>query len=88
MKSCACRTTRLLRALVTLSEKRALTADEESALLQQGEAFLRENRIRFVVVYRDRASAAFEALAVKAFRLRHVETNGTVVLYATDLLAI
>ena len=47
-----------------------------------------ENRIGFVVVYRDRASAAFEALVVKALRLRHVETNGTVVLYATDLLAL
>jgi hypothetical protein len=75
----------VLRTLATLSEKRALTPDSESALLQQGPAFLKENRIGYVVVYRDRASAAFEALVVKAFRLRHVETNDTVVLYATDV---
>jgi hypothetical protein len=75
----------VLRALATLSEKRALAADEESALLQQGSAFLRENRVGFVVVYRDRAGPAFEALVVKAFGLRHVETNDMVVLYATDV---
>jgi hypothetical protein len=75
----------VLRTLATLSEKRALAPDSEAALLQQGPTFLEENRIGFVVVYRDRASAAFEALVVKAFRLRHVETNDRVVLYATGV---
>jgi hypothetical protein len=72
------------RALAMLSEKRALSADDEVALLQQGLAFIRENRIGFVVVDRTRSSPAFEALVVKAFHLRHVETNDSVVLYVPE----
>ena len=71
------------RALAMLSEKRTLTADEEAALLQQGPAFIREKRIGFVVVDRTRTSPAFEALVVKVFHLRHVETNDSFVLYST-----
>ena len=72
------------RALAMLSEKRTLSTDEEAALLQQGPAFIRENRIGFVVVDRTRTSPAFEALVVKAFHLRHVETNASVLLYVPE----
>ena len=72
------------RALAILSEKRTLTADEEAALLQQGPAFVREKRVGFVVVDRIRTSQSFEALVVKAFHLRHVETNESVVLYVPE----
>jgi hypothetical protein len=72
------------RALAILSEKRTLTADEEAALLQQGPTFIREKRIGFVVVDRTRTSSAFEALVVKAFHLRHVETNDSVLLYVPE----
>ena len=61
-----------------------LTADEEAALLQQGPTFIRGKHIGFVVVDRTRTSTAFEALVVKAFRLRHIETNDSFVLYAPD----
>ena len=77
-------TSPVTRALAMLSEKRTLTVDEEAALLQQGPTFIRENRIGFVVVDRGRTSPAFEALVVKAFHLRHVETNDSFVLYSTD----
>jgi hypothetical protein len=72
------------RALAMLSEKRALTADEEAALLQQGPTFARDKHIGFVVVDRARTSPTFEALVVKAFRLRHLETNDSLVLYSTE----
>ena len=71
-------------ALAMLSEKRTLTPVEETALLQQGPTFIREKRIGFVVVDRTRTSPAFEALVVKAFHLRHVETNDPVVLYVPE----
>jgi hypothetical protein len=72
------------RALAMLSEKRSLTEHDRAALLHQGPAFIRDKRIGFVVVDRTRTSPAFEALVTKAFHLRHVETNGSFVLYATD----
>jgi hypothetical protein len=72
------------RALTVLSEKRTLTADEEAALLEQGPTFIRENRVGFVVVDRTRTGMSFEALVVKAFHLRHVETNDSFVLYSTS----
>jgi hypothetical protein len=72
------------RALAMLSEKRTLTAGEEEMLVKDGPIFIRDKQIGFVVVDRTRTSPAFEALVVKAFRLRHVETNDAFVLYSTD----
>lgn len=73
----------VFRALAFLSEKRPLTREDEAALLQQGTAFIRRNRIGLVVVDRTRANTELEALAVKAFRLRLIETNDSFVLYST-----
>ena len=72
------------RALVTLSERKALTAEAEAALMQLGPAFVRDNRIGFVVVNRTRTSAAAEALVARAFELRQVEADDSFVLYSTD----
>ena len=72
------------RALMTLSEKKPLTAEAEAELLQQGPAFVRDNRIGFVVVNRTRTSPTAETLVARAFQLRHVETNDSFVLYAAE----
>src|SRR5688572_32005657 len=72
------------RALAILSEQRSPTEHEQAALLHQGPAFIRDKRIGFVVVDRTRTSPDFEALVTHAFDLRHVETNGSFVLYSTD----
>jgi hypothetical protein len=71
------------RALAMLSEKRSLSEHERAALLHQGLAFIRDKRIGFVVVDRARTSPDAEALLTHAFHLRHVETNGSFVLYST-----
>ena len=70
------------RALAMLSEKRSLTEHEKAALVHQGPAFIRDKRIGFVVVDRTRTSPDVEALIAQAFQLRHVETNGSFVLYS------
>jgi hypothetical protein len=72
------------RALAILSEKGRLLPADETAMLDAAPDFLRNNHIGFVVIDRDRTDTAFEALVIKAFRLRHVETNGSLSLFATD----
>ena len=72
------------RALAILSEKGRLQPADETAMLDAAPDFLRRNRIGFVVIDRDRTDATFEALVIKAFRLRHLETNGSLSLFATD----
>jgi hypothetical protein len=74
------------RALAILSEKGRLQPADETAMLDAAPEFLRHNRIGFVVIDHDRTDEAFEALVIKAFRLRHVETNGSMSLFATDVL--
>lgn len=76
------------RSLAMLSEQRSLTEHERAALLQQGPAFIRDKRIGFVMVDRSRTSPDVEALLTHAFHLRHVETNGSFVLYSTSGLAV
>jgi len=76
------------RSLAMLSEQRSLTEHERAALLQQGPAFIRDKRIGFVMVDRSRTRPDVEALLTHAFHLRHVETNGSFVLYSTSGLAV
>src|SRR5688572_10353101 len=82
------RMTRVRRALAILSEQRSPTEHEQAALLPQGPAFIRDKRIGFVVVDRTRTSPDFEALVTHAFDLRHVETNGSFVLYSTGAFPV
>jgi hypothetical protein len=72
------------RALAILSEKGRLQRADETAMLDAAPDFLRHNRIGFVVIDHDRTDAAFEELVIKAFRLRHIETNGSLSLFATE----
>ena len=71
-------------ALALLSERKDLTPAQETALLHGAPAFLERHDIAFVVMDSDYVSEEFQGLAIKAFRLRHVETNGSLALYATD----
>ena len=71
-------------ALAILSENRRLTPDQETQLLAHALDFVRAWNIGFVAIDRTAASDVLAGMAIKAFRLRHLETNGTLTLYATD----
>jgi hypothetical protein len=73
-------------ALAILSENRRLTPQQEADLLARGLAFVRAWNIRYVVIDRDASSNVLLGMAIKAFRLDHVETNGALSLYVTDAL--
>ena len=72
-------------ALAILSEKKVLTPAQETSLMRGGPAFIRGANIAFVVIDRDNISPEFQGLVIKAFRLRHIETNGALSLYAPDV---
>jgi hypothetical protein len=74
------------RALAILSENRRLRAGDETALLDAAPDFLRKNHIGFVVIDHERTNPTFQGLVIKAFRLRHIETNESLSLFATDVL--
>jgi hypothetical protein len=74
------------RALAMLSEDRPLRPGDETAMIAAGPEFLRENHIGMVVIDHERTNATLQGLAIKAFRLRHLETNGPLSLFATDVL--
>ena len=71
----------MLDALITLSEGHSLEPDRERRLIDEGPAFARRYRIDFVVIDEMRASPPLRDFAMKAFRLRHVESDGAFVLY-------
>jgi hypothetical protein len=70
-------------ALAILSEDRRLTPQQEIELLTRGPAFVRAWNIGYVVIDRDATSDVLLGMAIKAFRLDHVETNGPLSLYVT-----
>jgi hypothetical protein len=71
-------------ALAVLSEDGRLTPRQETALLARGPAFIRAWNIRYVVIDTAAASEVLRGMAIKAFRLSHVETNGSLSLYVTE----
>ena len=71
-------------ALAILSENRRLTPQQEADFLARGLAFIRAWNIRYVVIDRGASSDVLSGMAIKAFRLDHVETNGPLSLYLTD----
>jgi hypothetical protein len=73
------------RALAILSEDRRLRPADETAMLEAAPEFLRTKRIGFVVIDHDRTNPTFQGLVIKAFHLRHIETNGSMSLFATDV---
>jgi hypothetical protein len=70
-------------ALALLSENHRLTSTQERDFLANGPAWVRHWNIGFVVIDRSAASDLLSGMAIKAFRLEHVETNGATSLYAT-----
>jgi hypothetical protein len=77
----------MLDALILLSEGRELTASRASALRLQGPAFMRWADISYVVIDRNRASAALREFAVGAFDLELVDAAGPLELYRSRLAA-
>jgi hypothetical protein len=73
----------MLDALITLSEGRALDRDREMRLIEEGPAFATRYRVDFVVIDCTRAVEALRLFAMKAFRLRHIESDGPFELYRT-----
>jgi hypothetical protein len=78
------RSDEILNALVELSEGKNLTAPLEARLVKVGPAFVRRANIAFVVVDRARAPDALRDFALRAFRLRLVETEGEFDLYRPE----
>jgi hypothetical protein len=74
-------------ALAILSENQRLAPEQEKAFLARGPAFVRAWNVGFVVIDRSAASEVLSGMAIKAFRLHHVESNGPLALYATDAVA-
>ena len=70
-------------ALAILSENGRLTEQQESELLARGPAFIKAWNVRHVVIDRAMSSEVLAGMAIKAFRLDHVETNGPLSLYVT-----
>jgi hypothetical protein len=75
------RKNRVLDALITLSEDRALEPDQERAIYDQGALYVREAKLGYIVINRSRASERLWSTAVAAFGLRHVESDGPYELY-------
>jgi hypothetical protein len=73
----------MLDALITLSEGRSLDPDREMRLIEEGPAFAKRYRVDFVVIDCTRAVEGLRLFAIKAFRLRHVESDGPFELYRT-----
>jgi hypothetical protein len=74
----------VLGALITLSEGKPLTPEAEARLVEQGPTFARSTHLGFVVIDRARVSEASTALAIRAFQLRHVASDGAFELYRPD----
>lgn len=73
----------MLDALITLSEGRSLDPHRERRLIDEGPAFAKRHRVDFVVIDCTRAAEPLRLFAMRAFRLRHVESDGPFELYRT-----
>ena len=71
----------VLNALMTLSENRPLSADQNRQLVAETPAFLQRTKVAFVVVDRARLPAAFDAVALTGLRLELVDVDGAFELY-------
>jgi hypothetical protein len=66
----------VLNALATLSEGHTLTAEQRQSLLARAPTLARESNLGFVVVDRSRASNELRDLAIAAFQLETVDSDG------------
>jgi hypothetical protein len=74
----------VLNALTLLSEGQTLTPDQTQAFMERGSQVLDEEKVRFVVIDRGRASDTLRELAIEAFHLRHIASDGPFELYQPD----
>ena len=77
----------MVNALMTLSEGGILDPALDAELARLGPSLASRARIGFVVIDRNRASAALRDFAIRAFGLQQVETDGTFELYRPAALA-
>ena len=75
----------MLNALLMLSEGGRLPANLESHLFDVGPAFVQRSKLGFVVIDRERSSAALQEFAMKAFQLEYVDGEGELQLYRPRL---
>lgn len=67
--------------LLTLSEGRAVPAEEAAAMVASGPAFVERAQIGYVVIDERTAPETLTHLAIEAFRLEHVTSDGPMHLY-------
>jgi hypothetical protein len=75
------RETPVLNALVALSERQPLTADQATAAREHADAFLRRSNLGYVVIDRDRTSPELTAFATDLLGLTPVAQDGPLELY-------
>jgi hypothetical protein len=77
----------VLDALMRLSEGQALSPDAQSRVLAEGAAFITDTSIGYVLMDRSTTPESLATLAVTAFALEHVASEGQYSLYrpAPDL---
>ncbi len=74
-----------LAALITLSEGKTLTAEEQTALIEGAPQFIERSDLAWVVIHRSRTPPALRDFALRAFALDEVAADGDTVLYRTRL---
>jgi hypothetical protein len=73
----------VLDALLTLSEGRQITAEQERRLVEDGPSFIKRRSIAFVVIDRTRTPERLRDLAIIAFGLHIVEADDAFELYVS-----
>jgi hypothetical protein len=72
-----------LTGLLTLSEGRTLTPEDERQLMARAPGFIERAQLAWVVIHPSRTPPALEAFAIRAFDLERVAQDGDAVLYRT-----
>jgi hypothetical protein len=71
----------LVGALIAMSDGQVLSEEEAARFVAEGRTFLAETNIGYVVIHRPYVTPQLEALAIAAFRLEAVASDGPVTLY-------
>ncbi len=72
-----------LTGLLTLSEGRTLTPEDEARLMARAPAFIERAGLAWVVIHPSQTPPALAAFAIRAFDLEWVAADGDAVLYRT-----
>ncbi len=70
-----------LDALITLSEGRALSADQAARIRARAPGFLQRASVGYVVIDQARAPAPLLDFIIDAWQLQEIERTGPIVLY-------